>query len=462
MRNISKGKAADRIRSLLDANSFVEIGQAVTARSTDFLLDRTQTPSDGVITGYGLISGYPVYVYSQDSDVLGGSIGEMHAKKIVNLYDLAMKTGVPVIGMIDCAGIRLQESTDALHAFGTIYKKQAQASGVILQISAIFGNCGGGLAAFPTLTDFTLMEKNGQLFVNAPNALTGNRKEILNSASAAFQSEEAGIVDIVGEEAEIFAEIRKLVELFPSNYKDKSKAVDCVDDLNRICGNLSAKEDATQILTQIADQNEFLELKKDYGSDMAIGFIRLDGETIGCVANKKQRISAQGAKKAAAFVKLCDAFSVGILTMTNTVGFVAEMEQEKELAQAIGAMTGAFVQASVPKVNVITEKAFGSAYVSMNSKAVGADLVYAWEDAKIGMMEADMAAKIMNPEALADELKEKAQEYEKLQSDVNAAARRGYVDTIIDPEDTRKYVIGAFEMLYTKREMKIDKKRSAF
>lgn len=426
MENKSKGKAVERIDALLDERSFVEIGQAVTARSTDFQLDKVETPSDGVVTGYGLINGCPVYVYSQDASVLGGSIGEMHARKIANLYDLAMKTGVAVIGMIDCAGIRLQESTDALHAFGEIYKKQAQASGVILQISAIFGNCGGGLAVFPTLTDFTLMEESGQLFVNAPNAITGNRKEVLNSASAAFQSKEAGVVDFVGNEAEVFAQIKKLTGLFPSNYKDQSKIKDCMDDLNRLCGNIQTA-DAVEILTQIADENKFIELKKDYGTDMVIGFIRLDGETVGCVANKKERISAQGAKKAATFVKLCDAFGVGILTITDTAGFVADLEQERELAQA-----------------------------------VGADLVYAWEDAKIGMMEADMAAKIMNPGATADVLKEKAQEYEKLQSDVDSAARRGYVDTVIDPQDTRKYVIGAFEMLYTKREMQIPKKHNAF
>lgn len=461
MENKSKGKAVERIYALLDERSFVEIGQAVTARSTDFQLDKVETPSDGVVTGYGLINGCPVYVYSQDAQVLGGSIGEMHARKIVNLYDLAIKTGVPVIGMIDCAGIRLQESTDALHAFGMIYKKQAEASGVILQISAIFGNCGGGLSVFTTLTDFTLMEEKGQLFVNAPNAIEGNRKEVLNSASAVFQSKEAGTVDFVGNETEVFEEIRKLTQIFPSNYKDQSKVIDCVDDLNRLCENISAGN-GKEILIQIADQNEFVELKKDYGNDMAIGFIRLNGETIGCIANKEERISAQGAKKAASFVKLCDAFGIGILTVTDTVGFVAEIEQEKELSQAIGAMTGAFVQVTVPKVNVISKKAFGSAYVSMNSKSIGADFVYAWSDAKIGMMEADMAVKIMNPGANADVLKEKAKEYEELQSDVYTAARRGYVDTVIDPAETRKYVIGAFEMLYTKREMQIPKKHSVF
>lgn len=461
MENKSKGKAVERIYALLDERSFVEIGQAVTARSTDFQLDKVETPSDGVVTGYGLINGCPVYVYSQDVQVLGGSIGEMHSRKIVNLYDLAIKTGVPVIGMIDCAGIRLQESTDALHAFGMIYKKQAEASGVILQISAIFGNCGGGLSVFTTLTDFTLMEEKGQLFVNAPNAIEGNRKEVLNSASEVFQSKEAGTVDFVGNETEVFEEIRKLTQIFPSNYKDQSKVIDCVDDLNRLCENISAGN-GKEILIQIADQNEFVELKKDYGNDMAIGFIRLNGETIGCIANKEERISAQGAKKAASFVKLCDAFGIGILTVTDTVGFVAEIEQEKELSQAIGAMTGAFVQATVPKVNVISKKAFGSAYVSMNSKSIGADFVYAWSDAKIGMMEADMAVKIMNPGANADVLKEKAKEYEELQSDVYTAARRGYVDTVIDPAETRKYVIGAFEMLYTKREMQIPKKHSVF
>ena len=448
MENKSKGKAVERIDALLNERSFVEIGQAVTARSTDFQLDKVETPSDGVVTGYGLINGCPVYVYSQDAQVLGGSIGEMHARKIVNLYDLAIKTGVPVIGMIDCAGIRLQESTDALHAFGMIYKKQAEASGVILQISAIFGNCGGGLSVFTTLTDFTLMEEKGQLFVNAPNAIEGNRKEVLNSASAVFQSKEAGTVDFVENETEVFEE-------------SQSNVIDCVDDLNRLCENISAGN-GKEILIQIADQNEFLELKKDYGNDMTIGFIRLDGETIGCIANKEERISAQGAKKAASFVKLCDAFGIGILTVTDTVGFVAEIEQEKELSQAIGAMTGAFVQATVPKVNVISKKAFGSAYVSMNSKSIGADFVYAWSDAKIGMMEADMAVKIMNPGANADVLKEKAKEYEELQSDVYTAARRGYVDTVIDPAETRKYVIGAFEMLYTKREMQIPKKHSVF
>ena len=210
--------ASQRIASLLDENSFVEIGALVTARATDFNLKQTETPSDGVITGYGVIDGNLVYVYSQDASVLGGSVGEMHAKKIAKLYDLAMKTGAPVIGLIDSAGLRLQEATDALNAFGELYMKQTLASGVVPQITAIFGNCGGGLALVPTLTDFTFMEsKKAKLFVNAPNALAGNEISKCDTSSADFQSEKVGIVDAVAEEAEIFAEIRELINMLPSN-----------------------------------------------------------------------------------------------------------------------------------------------------------------------------------------------------------------------------------------------------
>ena len=209
MSNTMQSAAGRRIASLLDANSFVEIGGYVTARNTDFNMQQTETPSDGVITGYGVIDGNLVYVYSQDASVLGGTIGEMHARKITSLYDMAMKMGAPVIGLIDCAGLRLQEATDALNAFGEIYLKQSLASGVIPQITAVFGTCGGGLAVVPGLSDFTFMEKeHAQLFVNSPNALDGNRKEVCDTASAKFQSEDAGLVDFTGTEEEILAGIR--------------------------------------------------------------------------------------------------------------------------------------------------------------------------------------------------------------------------------------------------------------
>ena len=466
--------ARQRIASLLDENSFVEIGALVTARATDFNLKQTETPSDGVITGYGVIDGNLVYVYSQDASVLGGSMGEMHAKKIAKLYDLAMKTGAPVIGLIDSAGLRLQEATDALNAFGEIYMKQTLASGVIPQITAIFGNCGGGLALVPTLTDFTFMEsKKAKLFVNAPNALAGNEISKCDTSAADFQSEKAGIVDAVAEEAEIFAEIRELINMLPSNNEDTDSYIECADDLNRVCADLANCVGDTAIaLANIADDNYFFETKRHYAKEMVTGFIKLNGVTVGAVANRTEVyneegevtkkfepvLTVRGARKAADFVNFCDAFEIPVLTLTNVKGFEATTCAEKNIAREAARLTYAFANATVPKVNVVIGKAFGSAYVTMNSKAIGADMVFAWDTAEIGTMEAKLAAKIICSGQGADKIDECAKEYAELQNNVVSAAKRGYVDTIIAAEDTRKYVIGAFEMLFTKREDRPAKK----
>ena len=259
-------KASQRIAALLDDNSFVEIGGLVTARSTDFNMKPNDTPSDGCITGYGVINGNLVYVYSQDASVMNGSVGEMHAKKIANLYDLAMKTGAPVIGLIDSAGLRLQEATDALNAFGSIYMKQTLASGVIPQITAILGTCGGGLALFPTLTDFTFMEeKSAKLFVNAPNALDGNTTAKCDCASASFQAKESGIVDVAADEATILAKIRELIGFLPSNNAEGSDMAECTDDLNRVAPELANCVGDTSIaLSILADDNDFFEVKAGY------------------------------------------------------------------------------------------------------------------------------------------------------------------------------------------------------
>ncbi len=397
----------------------------------------------------------------------------MHAKKIANIYALAMKTGAPVIGLIDCAGIRLQEATDALNGFGQIYMSQTMASGVVPQITGIFGTCGGGMAMIPALTDFTFMEeKKAKLFVNAPNTLEGNRAEVCDTASAAFQSE-AGLVDFVGSEEEIFAQMRALVCMLPGNNEDNDSYEECSDDLNRVCADLANCAGDTSIaLSRIADNHVFFETKKDYAKSMVTGFIRLNGMTVGCVANRSEiydengakvesfngEMSAAGAKKAAEFVSFCDAFSVPVLTLVNVKGFKATKDSEKHMAKTVGKLIYAYADATVPKVSVIVGQAYGSAYLAMNSKSIGADIVYAWPTAEIGMMDADMAAKIMYPNADAAEINEKAAEYATLQSSVLSAARRGYVDTIIEPEDTRKYVIGAFEMLFTKREDRPGKK----
>lgn len=468
-------KASQRIAALLDDNSFVEIGGLVTARATDFNLKPNETPSDGCITGYGVINGNLVYVYSQDASVLNGTIGEMHAKKITNLYDLAMKTGAPVIGLIESAGLRLQEATDALAAFGEIYLKQTMASGVIPQITAVFGTCGGGLGLFPTMTDFTFMEeKNAKLFVNAPNALDGNVITKCDSSSAKFQAEESGIVDVVVDEATILEKVRELVSFLPANNEDDASFLeDCTDDLNRVNPEIAGCVGDTSVaLSILADDNNFFEVKAGYAKNMVTGFLRLDGVTVGAVANRSEIcdeegkvaekldavLTAEGCEKATEFVNFCDAFGIPVLTLTNVKGYEATLASEKAIAKAAAKLTYAFANATVPKVNVVIGKALGTAYVVMNSKAIGADITMAWPDAQIGAMDGKLAAKIMYDGQGADVINEKAAEYEALTLNVTSAAKRGYVDQIVNAADTRKYVIGAFEMLFTKSEDRPAKK----
>ena len=468
-------KASQRIAALLDDNSFVEIGGLVTARATDFNLKPNETPSDGCITGYGVINGNLVYVYSQDASVLNGTIGEMHAKKITNLYDLAMKTGAPVIGLIESAGLRLQEATDALAAFGEIYLKQTMASGVIPQITAVFGTCGGGLGLFPTMTDFTFMEeKNAKLFVNAPNALDGNVITKCDSSSAKFQAEESGIVDVVADEATILEKVRELVSFLPANNEDDASFLeDCTDDLNRVNPEIAGCVGDTSVaLSILADDNNFFEVKAGYAKNMVTGFLRLDGVTVGAVANRSEIcdeegkvaekldavLTAEGCEKAAEFVNFCDAFGIPVLTLTNVKGYEATLASEKAIAKAAAKLTYAFANATVPKVNVVIGKALGTAYVVMNSKAIGADITMARPDAQICAMDGKLAAKIMYDGQGADVINEKAAEYEALTLNVTSAAKRGYVDQIVNAADTRKYVIGAFEMLFTKSEDRPAKK----
>ena len=471
MSNTTHETAMNRINALLDEGSFVEVGSYVTARNTDFNLQDQETPADGVVTGYGTMDGVLVYVYSQDASVLGGAIGEMHAKKIAAMYKMAMKMGAPVIGLVDCAGLRLQEACDALDAFGGLYLNQTMASGVIPQITAIFGTCGGGMALVPSLTDFTFMEeKNAKLFVNAPNTLDGNKT--CNTASAEFQAKEAGLVDVVADEATLMSKIRELVAVLPSNNEEDQVVGECDDDLNRECAGIEAGvADTAYALSQISDSNFFYELKADYGKEMVTAFIRLNGGTVGAVANRSAVtgedgssedldavLTTEGCTKAAEFVDFCDAFNIPVLTLVNVKGFKADKESEKSISRAAAKLTYAFANASVPKVTVIVGEAFGSAGLTMNSKSIGADIVYAWPTASIGMMDAASAVKIMYADEIAkadsavDMIAEKTAAYAELQSSAVAAAKRGYVDDIIEPAGTRKRVIAAFEMLYTKRE----------
>uniref|UniRef100_UPI00286F6935 acyl-CoA carboxylase subunit beta n=1 Tax=Anaerosporobacter sp. TaxID=1872529 RepID=UPI00286F6935 len=460
--------------------SFVEVGAMVTKRSTDFNMQQKEIPADGVITGYGVVDSKLVYVYSQDATALGGSVGEMHAKKIARIYDMAMKVGAPVIGLIDCAGLRLQEATDALNGFGELYLKQTLASGVIPQVTAIFGNCGGGVAISSNLSDFTFMtEKEAKLFVNSPNALDGNYTAKCDTSAAKYQAE-AGVADVVCKDEEaVLASVRELITILPSNNEDDDSYDECTDDLNRLVPSLGTSlKDSAVALREISDDNFFFEVKSAYAKDMVTGFIRLNGMTIGAIANRAEildkdfkavekfdaSLSTAGCEKATSFVNFCDAFNIPVLTLTSVKGYKATTEEEKTIAKAAAKLTYAFANATVPKVNVVVGEAYGSAYVTMNSKHIGADMVLAYEDAAIGMMDAKSAAQIIYADDIKDAsdatamINEKASEYASLQSSVEAAAKRGYVDIVIPAEATRKQLVYAYEMLFTKRESRPNKK----
>ena len=472
MSTTAQMSARDRIIALLDANSFVEIGALVTKRNTDFNLQEKEAPSDGVITGYGVIHGSLAYVYAQDVSVMNGTMGEMHARKITALYELALKVGAPVIGLVDCAGLRLQEATDALAAFGDIYLKQAQASGVVPQITAVFGNCGGGSAVLASMSDFVFVEeKGGKLFVNAPNTLDGNSTGKCDTAAAGYMAEK-GVADFVCEgEAALLENIRELMSVLPYNNTEEAAGETDTDDLNRTLDNLSAElEDAALALADISDNGLFVEVKKAYAKEMVTGFIRLNGMTIGAVANRtaildengkasskfEDRLTTAGCYKAESFVKFCDAFGIPVLTLTNVSGYAATVAEASGIGIAAAKLTYAFVNATVPKINVVTGKAYGSAYITMNSKHIGADLVYALEDAKIGTMDAELAVQIMYADELkgagaADLKAAKAKEYDAQTQSSHAAAKRGYVDAILAPATLRQYLLYGFEMLFTKR-----------
>ncbi|MBP5255166.1 MAG: carboxyl transferase [Lachnospiraceae bacterium] len=439
-------KARERILRLVDEGSFVEIGARVSARATDFCLQEKASSGDGVVTGYATAAGKLVYIYSQDESVLGGSMGEMHADKIARIYELAKKTGAPVIGLLSCSGVRLKESVDALQGFGRLYLAQAEASGMVPQITAVYGNCGGGLAIAAGLSDFVFIEeKGGRLFVNAPNTQDGNTVEACDTASAAYQAENSGIVDDIGTEDEIADRIRELIDLLPSN-NDDTAVQDSEDDLNRLTESLEGVEDVRAIISTVADSYRFFETKKAFGTDMVTGFIRLDGITVGVVGNAEERMSAYGMKKAASFVNFCDAFEIPVLTFTNTVGFDTAVDSGKRLAKAAADLLYAYANATVPKINVIVGRAYASAYVLMNSKAVGADYVYAVEDARIGVMDASMAAKILG----GGNLTETAAAFDEKQT-AEASAKRGYVDELVTMTALRKHILVALEMLFNKR-----------
>lgn len=456
MSHINDSTAARRIREILDQDSFVELGAYVTARSTDFGAASEEASSDGVVTGYGTIDGKLVYIYAQDPEIFGGSVGEMHAKKIRRLYAFAVKMGAPVIGLIDCAGVRLAEATDALFAFGSLYREQALASGVVPQIQAVYGLCGGSLAVSAALADFTFMEKDAKLFFHAPNAISGNTEAELDTASAAFRSEESGTADFVGTQEEIAAGIRALVGILPSSNDDDDTYGDCEDSLNRLVPEV-VQASGAGVLRAISDDGFVCEPGQHYGCSVTTAFIRLNGCTVGAIAAASGEVCFRGVEKAARFAKFCDAFSIPLLTVVNSAGFEKTLCNEKRLPQAVAALINAYAEATVPKVTLLNGTAHGLLANVFAPRAV-ADIVYAWPNAELALIDAGAAVKILYASELEKAenktafFEEKKAQYLEKQGSAMSAAKRGYVDDIIAPETTRKRVIAAFEMLFTKNE----------
>lgn len=435
--------ARKKIEEVLDRGSFMEIGEGVMARLTDFYTPEEPCESDGVITGYGTINGKLVYIFCQDGDIMGGSFGEMHGQKINSLYKQAMRAKAPMIGLLDCHGFRIEEGLDGLNKFARLYAMQAAASEKIPQIMAVVGRCGGGMSITANMADFVFVEKEkGDLFLNSGNMIDRSFSQIVNQEDFTDGKMTCG---------EVISSIRTLIELMPPNTETLPEQIVCTDDLNRGCPSLSAmRGDGRAILSEISDNHFFFETRRESGKDMVTGFIRFNGSVIGAVANHKGRkgsgrMTAEGFDKAASFVKLCDRFKIPLLTITDTEGFDTADEQEIYLPKAAGRMIRALTCARIPKVNLITGEIYGSAYSMMNSKGLGADYVFMWKDANVNIINPKQAASILYPQSDASFVEKKAAEYEETHSSAQALARHGYVDKVIEAEDTRKYLVGAFE-----------------
>lgn len=456
--------AYKRILDFVDECSFVELFKAVTCRNTDFTLKEFQDESDGVITGYGLMNGRLVFIYSQNPDVLHGSLGEMHCKKIVQLYAQAMKMGAPVIAMLDSSGMRLQEGADALAGFGEVISAVSEASGVIPLYTVIYGNCGGGLSLIPAMSDFTYMiEGEGKLYVNSPNTLNNNYQEKMDTSDGDFQGLYTGVVDECVSSRQAGEKIRQLMQMLPSNNTEGTDVGCATDDLNRLIEGMdSSNYEAKVLIGNLADNYEFAETKVSYAPELITGFIRLNGITVGVVANKedKPRFTTDALLKGAEFVRFCDAYELPLLFIGDVCGFDTTIEEEKSLAKAMGRFAAAICEADVPKVTLLPGQAFGTAYLLMNSKAMGADFVYAWPDAKPGILPAKQAVEIIYPDKTAEELKDEQLRYGESHNSVNAFAKRAQIDGVITPANTRKYLISAFDLLYTKFSCVQERKHS--
>jgi acetyl-CoA carboxylase carboxyltransferase component len=471
-----KGKltARERIDFLLDKDSFEEFDMFVTHRSRDFGLDKKKYLGDGVVTGYGTIDGRLVYVFSQDFTVLGGSLSETFAMKICKVMDMAMKMGAPVIGLNDSGGARIQEGIMSLAGYADIFQRNVEASGVVPQISAILGPCAGGAVYSPALTDFIIMaEETSYMFITGPKVVKTVTNENVTEeqlGGAMVHASKSGVAQFSAEnEEEALGIIRKLISYLPQNNLEEAPLVSTHDPINRVDEELASiipdstnqPYDMKDIIYRIVDDEEFLEVSRHFAPNMITGFARFNGRSVGIVANQPSYLAGvldiNASKKAARFVRFCDAFNIPILTLVDVPGFLPGTAQEYRGIISEGAkLIYAFAEATVPKVTIITRKAYGGAYDVMSSKHLRGDVNYAWPTAEIAVMGAEGAVQILYRKELEDDsdghrMNELVEEYREKFSNPFVAASRGFVDDVIDPKNTRFRIIRAFESLLTKK-----------
>ncbi len=480
----SSGKktARERLAMLFDEGSFVEIDAFVTHRCTEFDMAKTNAPGEGVVTGYGTVDGRLVYAYAQDFTVIGGSLGEMHAAKICKVMDMAMKMGAPIVGINDSGGARIQEGIDALKGFGDIFYRNTLSSGVIPQISIILGPCAGGAVYSPAICDFIFMvDKTSQMFITGPSvvkSVTGEDVTFDELGGAQTHATKSGVAAMAcATEEDCFAQVKDLLGMLPANNLEIAPVYECEDDLNRLSEKLTAlvpedgnkSYDIRDIITEIVDNGEFLEMFKAFAPNIVTGFARMNGATVGIIANQPKvmagSLDCNSSDKGARFVRFCDSFNIPIITFTDVPGYLPGVEQEHSGVIRHGAkLLFAFSEATVPKINVIVRKAYGGAYIAMNSKHLGADMVFAWPTAEIAVMGPAGAANIIfrkDIAAAADPVaarQEKIDEYVDKFANPYVDASRGYVDDVIEPDSTRPRLISALEMLMSKRETRPSKK----
>jgi propionyl-CoA carboxylase beta chain len=470
-----KGKltARERLHFLLDQGSFEEIGMLVMHRSTDFGMQNEHYPGDGVVTGFGTVNGRLVYVFSQDFTVFGGSLSETHAEKICKIMDLALKNGAPLIGLNDSGGARIQEGVVSLGGYADIFYRNTMASGVVPQISAIMGPCAGGAVYSPAITDFVLMVENtSYMFVTGPNVVKTVTHEVVSSeelGGATAHATKSGVTHFAcANEIEAINHVKKLLSFMPQNCEETAPSIayESTDEsrpkLDEIIPeNNSQPYDIREIILELCDEGTFLEVHKDFAENIVVGFAHLAGRSIGIVANQPAFLAGvldiKSSVKGARFVRFCDSFNIPLLVLEDVPGFLPGTDQEWNAIITNGAkLLYAFCEATVPRITVITRKAYGGAYDVMNSKHIGADMNYAWPGAEIAVMGAKGAAEIIFKKEIsaADDPNARWIEKEKEYSDIFAnpyrAAERGFIDEVIEPSQTRKKLIKAFKMLENK------------